>query len=77
MVSVVTFDINEDGVLKVNAFDPKTLKTAGVTTTDFNTFLSKEEIQKLKDNEEIYKREKQESRQTQNAKHTLEKFCFD
>ncbi|CAD5223512.1 unnamed protein product [Bursaphelenchus okinawaensis] len=74
---IVTFDINEDGVLKVTAFDSKTGITASVTITDFNMFLSKEEVQKLKDNEEIYKREKHESRQTQDARHTLEKFCFD
>ncbi|CAD5219412.1 unnamed protein product [Bursaphelenchus okinawaensis] len=73
----VTFDINEEGVLTVTAVDDKTGNMGDVTITNFNQYLSKDEILRLQENEERYKREKHESSQTQNARHTLESFCFE
>jgi len=72
----VTFDIDANGILNVNAMDKATSKCEKITITNEKGRLSKEEIEKMVQDAEKFKAEDDLVRKKIEAKNGLENYCF-
>merc|ERR1712096_157647 len=73
----VTFDIDANGILNVNATDKSSGKMEKITITNDKGRLSKDEIEKMVDDAEKYKAEDDVQKERITAKNTLESYCFN
>merc|ERR1719283_275564 len=73
----VTFDIDANGILNVSAADKSTGKENKITITNDKGRLSKEEIEKMVNDAEKFKKEDDEQRDRVTAKNGLESYCFN
>merc|ERR1712213_213898 len=69
----VTFDIDANGILNVSAMDKSSGKQEKITITNDKGRLSNEEIEKMVNDAEQYKAEKEKI----SAKNNLESYCFN
>ncbi|RWS26375.1 heat shock cognate 71 kDa protein-like protein [Leptotrombidium deliense] len=72
----VTFDIDANGILNVSAADKSTGKSNKITITNDKGRLSKQEIDKLVKDAEMYKEADDKQRERIQAKNSLESYCF-
>merc|ERR1712054_477692 len=72
----VTFDIDANGILNVNAADKGTGKSNKITITNEKGRLSKDEIEKMVSDAEKYKAEDDAVANKVQAKNGLENYCF-
>jgi L1 cell adhesion molecule like protein len=72
----VTFDLDVNGILNVNAVEKSTGKTNKITITNDKGRLSKEEIERLVKEAEKFKDEDEKVRQRIEAKNQLEQLCY-
>lgn len=72
----VTFDLDVNGILNVNAIEKSTGKNNKITITNEKGRLSKDEIEKLIKEAEKYKDEDEKVRQRIEAKNQLEQLCY-
>jgi len=73
----VTFDIDANGILNVNACDKSTGKANKITITNDKGRLSKEEIERMVQDAEKYKNDDEAQRDRISAKNGLESYCFN
>jgi heat shock protein 1/8 len=72
----VTFDLDVNGILNVNAVEKSTGKNNKITITNEKGRLSKEEIDKMVKDAERFKDEDERVRQRVEAKNQLEQLCY-
>jgi len=72
----VTFDIDANGILNVNAMDKASGKSEKITITNDKGRLTKEEIEKMVNDAEKYKAEDEAVANRITAKNGLENYCF-
>lgn len=72
----VTFDIDANGIMNVQAQDKSTGKHSKITITNDKGRLSKDEIEKMVQDAEVYKEEDQKIKDKIDAKNSLENYCF-
>jgi len=72
----VTFDLDVNGILNVNAVEKSTGKNNKITITNEKGRLSKDEIEKLLKEAEKFKDEDEKVRQRVEAKNQLEQLCY-
>jgi heat shock protein 1/8 len=72
----VTFDIDENGIMNVNATDKSSGKTQKITITNNKGRLSKEDIEKLVKEAEQFKAEDDILRKKIDAKNALENYTY-
>jgi len=72
----VTFDLNADGILNVNAVDKSTGKSQTITITNDKGRLSKDEIEKMINESEKYAAEDEVARETIGARNSLENYVY-
>jgi len=72
----VTFDLDVNGILNVNAVEKSTGKNNKITITNDKGRLSKEEIERLVKEAEKFKDEDEKVRQRVEAKNSLEQMCY-
>ena len=72
----VSFDIDSNGILNVTALEKSTGKSSKVEITNDKSRLSKEEIEKMTQDAELYAKEDEEFRLKVEAKNSLEGYCF-
>jgi len=72
----VTFDIDANGILNVNAMDKATGKGEKITITNDKGRLSKEEIERMVQEAEKFKGEDDKIKAKIEAKNGLENYCF-
>merc|ERR1712057_146719 len=72
----VTFDIDANGILNVNAVEKSTGKEQKITITNDNGRLSAEEIERMVEEAERYKAEDEATRVRIEAKNSLEYYCY-
>ena len=72
----VTFDLDVNGILNVNAIEKSTGKTNKITITNDKGRLSKDEIERLVKEAEKFKDEDEKVRQRIEAKNQLEQLCY-
>ena len=72
----VSFDIDSNGILNVTALEKSTGKSSKVEITNDKSRLSKEEIEKMTQDAELYAKEDEEFRVKVEAKNSLEGYCF-
>ena len=72
----VTFDIDANGILNVDAKDKVTGNFEKITITNDKGRLSKEEIEKMVFDAEKYKGEDEKVKLRIDAKNFLENYCF-
>ena len=72
----VTFDIDANGILNVNALEKSTGKEQKITITNDKGRMSAEEIERLVQEAERYKSEDDANRARVEAKNALENYCF-
>lgn len=72
----VTFDIDENGIMNVNATDKSSGKTQKITITNNKGRLSKEDIEKLVKEAEQFKAEDEIVRKKIDAKNALENYTY-
>merc|ERR1712072_388490 len=72
----VTFDIDANGILNVNAMEKSTGKEQKITITNDKGRMSAEEIERLVQEAERYKSEDDANRARVEAKNALENYCF-
>ena len=73
----VTFDIDANGILNVNAMDKSSGKTEKITITNDKGRLSKEDIEKMVDDAEKFKAEDEIVKEKITSKNALESYCFN
>jgi len=73
----VTFDIDANGILNVTALERSTNKENKITITNDKGRLSKEEIERMVNEAEMYRNEDEKQRETIAAKNALESYCFN
>jgi len=73
----VTFDIDANGILNVSAADKSTGKENKITITNDKGRLSKEDIEKMVNDAEKFKKEDDEQRERVGSKNSLESYCFN
>merc|ERR1712174_140992 len=73
----VTFDVDANGILNVSACDKSTGKSQKITITNDKGRLSKEDIERMVNDAEKYKKEDEEMRDKITAKNGLEAYCFN
>jgi len=73
----VTFDIDANGILNVNATDKSTGKENKITITNDKGRLSKEDIERMVNEAEKYKAEDEAQKDKIAAKNGLESYCFN
>ena len=73
----VTFDIDANGILNVSAIDKSTGKANKITITNDKGRLSKEEIERMVNDAEKFKKEDDAQRERIQAKNSLEAYCFN
>ena len=72
----VTFDLDVNGILNVNAVEKSTGKNNKITITNDKGRLTKEEIERLVSEAEKFKDEDEKVRQRVEAKNQLEQLCY-
>jgi L1 cell adhesion molecule like protein len=72
----VTFDIDANGILNVNAMDKSTGKSNKITITNDKGRLSKDEIEKMVKQAETHKQEDEIQKKKIDAKNALENYCY-
>jgi len=72
----VTFDLDVNGILNVNAIEKSTGKNSKITITNDKGRLSKDDIEKLVKEAEKFKDEDEKVRQRVEAKNQLEQLCY-
>jgi len=72
----VTFDIDANGILQVNALDKTTGKSNKITITNDKGRLSQEQIQKMVSEAEKYKDDDAKAREKIEAKNQLENYAY-
>merc|ERR1712178_291444 len=72
----VTFDIDANGILNVNAVEKSTGKEQKITIKNDKGRLSDEEIQKMVEEAERYKAEDEANRYRIEAKNSLENYAY-
>ena len=72
----VTFDIDANGILNVQAADKASGKSQKITITNDKGRLSKEEIEKMVNDAEKYKAEDELIKKKVEAKNGFENYCF-
>jgi len=72
----VTFDLDVNGILNVNAVEKSTGKNNKITITNDKGRLSKEDIERLVKEAEKFKDEDEQVRQRVEAKNSLEQLCY-
>merc|ERR1711988_620331 len=73
----VTFDIDANGILNVNAADKSTGKAQSITITNDKGRLSKEDIERMTNDAEKYKAEDEAVKERLEAKNGLESFAYN
>jgi len=73
----VTFDIDANGILNVTAVDKSTGRENKITITNDKGRLSKDEIERMVNDAEKYKKEDDAQRDRISAKNSLESYCFN
>ena len=73
----VTFDVDANGILNVTASDKTTGKEEKITITNDKGRLSKEEIDKMVDDAEEYKKQDEERFKIIEAKNALESYLYN
>jgi heat shock protein 1/8 len=73
----VTFDIDANGILNVSACDKSTGKQNKITITNDKGRLSKDEIERMVQEAEKYKKDDDAQRERIQAKNSLESYCFN
>eukprot|EP00358_Blepharisma_japonicum_P001050 CAMPEP_0202945550 /NCGR_PEP_ID=MMETSP1395-20130829/6597_1 /ASSEMBLY_ACC=CAM_ASM_000871 /TAXON_ID=5961 /ORGANISM="Blepharisma japonicum, Strain Stock R1072" /LENGTH=639 /DNA_ID=CAMNT_0049645703 /DNA_START=14 /DNA_END=1933 /DNA_ORIENTATION=- len=73
----VTFDIDANGILNVSALDKATGKANKITITNDKGRLSKNDIERMVNEAERYKREDEEAKQKAEAKNGLESYTYN
>jgi len=72
----VTYDIDANGILQVNALDKTTGKSNKITITNDKGRLSKEQIERMVRDAEKFKREDEVQRERVEAKNHLENYAY-
>merc|ERR1711879_223736 len=72
----VTFDIDANGILNVNAADKSTGKSQKITITNDKGRLSKEDIEKMVNDAEKYKADDEAAADRVKAKNELESYAY-
>jgi len=72
----VSFDIDANGILNVNAVERSTGKENKITIVNDKSRLSKEQVEKMANDAELYAKEDQEFKKKIEAKNSLEQYCF-
>merc|ERR1711977_697682 len=72
----VTFDIDANGILNVNALDKASGKQNKITITNDKGRLSKDEIEKMVQDAEKFKAEDEATKNKVEAKNGFENYCF-
>ena len=72
----VTFDLDVNGILNVNAVEKSTGKNNKITITNDKGRLSKDDIERLVKEAEKFKDEDEKVRQRVEAKNQLEQLCY-
>jgi L1 cell adhesion molecule like protein len=72
----VTFDIDANGILNVNAMEKSTGKEQKITITNDKGRMSAEEIERLVQEAERFKSEDEANRARVEAKNALENYCY-
>jgi len=72
----VTFDIDANGILNVNAMDKGSGKSQKITITNDKGRLTKEEIEKMVNDAEKFKAEDELIKKKVEAKNGFENYCF-
>jgi len=73
----VTFDIDANGMLNVNALEKSTGKENKITITNDKGRLSKEDVEKMHADAEKYAKEDELLREKTEAKNALENYCYN
>nr|CAA75383.1 heat shock protein 70 [Sycon raphanus] len=73
----VTFDIDANGILNVSAVDKSTGKENKITITNDKGRLSKEDIERMVNEAERYKKEDEAQKDRITAKNSLESYAFN
>jgi L1 cell adhesion molecule like protein len=73
----VTFDIDANGILNVNAMDKSSGKSEKITITNDKGRLSKEDIEKMVEDADKFKAEDEVQKEKIAAKNGLESYCFN
>jgi L1 cell adhesion molecule like protein len=73
----VTFDIDANGILNVTAIEKSSGKEDRITIKNDSGRLSKEEIKRMHDDAEKYKKEDEAQRERISAKNSLESYCYN
>jgi len=73
----VTFDIDANGILNVSALDKSTGKETKITITNDKSRLSKDEIEKMVEDAEKFKKDDEEEAERLKGKLSLEAYCLD
>lgn len=72
----VTFDIDANGILNVSAEDKSTGKKNKITITNDKGRLTKEQIEKMVQEAEMYKAEDEVAKKKIEARNSLENYCY-
>merc|ERR1712188_144770 len=72
----VTFDIDANGILNVNALEKSTGKENKITITNDKSRLSKEDVERMTADAEKYAKEDEEFKSRVEAKNGLENYCY-
>merc|ERR1719507_2520922 len=72
----VTYDIDANGILNVNASDKSTGKSNQITITNEKGRLSQAEIDRMVQEAEKFRAEDEQNKQKIEAKNGLENYCF-
>ncbi|XP_055389113.1 LOW QUALITY PROTEIN: heat shock 70 kDa protein-like [Condylostylus longicornis] len=72
----VTFDIDANGILNVNAVEKKTGQSSKITITNEKGRLSQNEIDRMVAEAEKYKAEDEAQKERIDSKNALENYCF-
>lgn len=72
----VTFDIDANGILNVNAVEKTTGKSSKITITNEKGRLSQSDIDRMVSEAEKFKAEDEAQKERIDAKNTLENYCF-
>lgn len=73
----MTFDIDANGILNVSATDSSTNNENRITITNDKGRLSREEIERMVNEAEIYRNDDERQKEKINAKNNLESYCFN
>jgi len=72
----VTFDIDANGILNVNAMEKATGKSNKITITNDKGRLSKSDIDKMVHDAELHRQEDERQKKKIEAKNALENYCY-